>query len=131
MISKDSLEFSFSGLKTSLLYFMDNFIETDSIKRVDVIASYQKAIIDVLVEKVKRGINKTKFKTCVIAGGVAANQYLRNELIETLPSTEIIFPDLSYCTDNAAMIAYLGEIKLKFGSDHNLDFSIKPNMKLS
>ena len=53
MISKDSLEFSFSGLKTSLLYFMDNFIETDSIKRVDVIASYQKAIIDVLVEKVK------------------------------------------------------------------------------
>ena len=54
MISKDSLEFSFSGLKTSLLYFMDNFIETDSIKRVDVIASYQKAIIDVLVEKVKR-----------------------------------------------------------------------------
>ena len=131
MISKDSLEFSFSGLKTSLLYFMDNFIETDSIKRVDVIASYQKAIIDVLVEKVKRGINKTKFKTCVIAGGVAANQYLRNELIKTLPSTEIIFPDLSYCTDNAAMIAYLGEIKLKFGLNYNLDFSIKPNMKLS
>ena len=131
MISKDSLEFSFSGLKTSLLYFMDNFIETDSIKRVDVIASYQKAIIDVLVEKVKRGINKTKFKTCVIAGGVAANQYLRNELIKTLPFTEIIFPDLSYCTDNAAMIAYLGEIKLKFGFNDNLDFSIKPNMKLS
>ena len=133
MISKDSLEFSFSGLKTSLLYFMDNFIETDSIKRVDVIASYQKAIIDVLVEKVKRGINKTKFKTCVIAGGVAANQYLRSELIKTLPSTEIIFPDLSYCTDNAAMIAYLGEIKLKFGLEFNdnLDFSIKPNMKLS
>ena len=43
----------------------------------------------------------------MIAGGVAANQYLRNELIKTLPSTEIIFPDLSYCTDNAAMIAYL------------------------
>ena len=109
---------------------MDNYIETDSIRRVDVIASYQKAIIDVLVEKVKRGINKTKFKTCVIAGGVAANQYLRNELIKTLPFTEIIFPDLSYCTDNAAMIAYLGEIKLKFGLNDNLDFSIKPNMKL-
>ena len=130
MISKDSLEFSFSGLKTSLLYFMDNYIETDSIKRVDVIASYQKAIIDVLVEKVKRGINKTKFKTCVIAGGVAANQYLRNELTKTLPFTEIIFPDLSYCTDNAAMIAYLGEIKLKSGLNDNLDFSINPNMKL-
>ena len=67
----------------------------------------------------------------MIAGGVAANQYLRNELIRTLPSTEIIFPDLSYCTDNAAMIAYLGEIKLKSGSNDNLDFSIKPNMNLS
>ena len=130
-MSKDSLEFSFSGLKTSLLYYMDNFTETEFIKRKDVIASYQKAIIDVLAEKVKRGINITNFKTCVIAGGVAANQYLRNELINTLPSKEIIFPDLSYCTDNAAMIAYLGEIKLKFGESEDINFSVKPNMKLS
>ena len=131
LISKDSLEFSFSGLKTSLLYYMDKFIETELIKRKDVVASYQKAIIDVLVEKVKRGINKTNFKTCVIAGGVAANQHLRKELINTLPSTEIIFPDLSFCTDNAAMIAYLGEIKLKFGANVDISFSVKPNLKLS
>tara|TARA_Y100000768_G_scaffold240800_1_gene182419 strand:- start:482 stop:1471 length:990 start_codon:yes stop_codon:yes gene_type:complete len=131
LISKESLEFSFSGLKTSLLYYMDKFIETELIKRKDVVASYQKAIIDVLVEKVKRGINKTNFKTCVIAGGVAANQHLRKELINKLPSTEIIFPDLLFCTDNAAMIAYLGEIKLKFGANVDISFSVKPNLKLS
>ena len=119
LISKESLEFSFSGLKTSLLYYMDKFIETELIKRKDVVASYQKAIIDVLVEKVKRGINKTNFKTCVIAGGVAANQHLRKELINKLPSTEIIFPDLLFCTDNAAMIAYLGSLKTESKNIYN------------
>ena len=90
LISKDSLEFSFSGLKTSLLYFMDDFKETKSIKLNDVIASYQKAIIDVLVEKVNRALNITGFKTCIIAGGVAANQSLRKELSSVLRSKEII-----------------------------------------
>ena len=130
LLSKDSLEFSFSGLKTSLLYFMDDFKETRSIKLKDVIASYQKAIIDVLVEKVNRALFKTRFKTCVIAGGVAANESLRDELSTVLNSKEIIFPDLSYCTDNAAMIGYLGELKLRYGKFETIDFSVKPNLKL-
>lgn len=130
LLSKDSLEFSFSGLKTSLLYFMDDFKETKSIKLNDVIASYQKAIIDVLVEKVNRALFKTGFNTCVIAGGVAANESLREELSAVLNSKEIIFPDLSYCTDNAAMIGYLGELKLRYGKFDTIDFSVKPNLKL-
>jgi len=130
LLSKDSLEFSFSGLKTSLLYFMDDFKETKSIKLSDVIASYQKAIIDVLVEKVNRALFKTGFKTCVIAGGVAANESLREELSAVLNSKEIIFPDLSYCTDNAAMIGYLGGIKLRYGKFETINFSVKPNLKL-
>mgnify|MGYP001251854770 CR=1 FL=1 len=130
LISKDSLEFSFSGLKTSLLYFMDDFKETKSIKLNDVIASYQKAIIDVLVEKVNRALNITGFKTCIIAGGVAANQSLRKELSSVLKSKEIIFPELSFCTDNAAMIGYVGELKLKNGNYESINFSVKPNLKL-
>ena len=130
LISKDSLEFSFSGLKTSLLYFMDDFKETKSIKLNDVIASYQKAIIDVLVEKVNRALNITGFKTCIIAGGVAANQSLRKELSSVLDSKEIIFPKLSLCTDNAAMIGYVGELKLKNGNYESINFSVKPNLKL-
>ena len=131
LISKDSLEFSFSGLKTSLLYFMDDFKETRSIKLNDVIASYQKAIIDVLVEKVNRALNITGFKTCIIAGGVAANQSLRKELSSVLYSKEIIFPELSFCTDNAAMIGYVGELKLKNGNYEPINFSVKPNLKLT
>ena len=131
LISKDSLEFSFSGLKTSLLYYMDDFKETKSIKLNDVIASYQKAIIDVLVEKVNRALNITGFKTCIIAGGVAANQSLRKELSSVLRSKEIIFPELSFCTDNAAMIGYVGELKLKNGNYESINFSVKPNLKLT
>jgi len=130
LLSNDSLEFSFSGLKTSLLYFMDDFKETKSIKLNDVISSYQKAIIDVLVEKVSRALNITGFKTCIIAGGVAANQSLRKELSSVLNSKEIIFPELSFCTDNAAMIGYVGELKLKNGNYESINFGVKPNLKL-
>ena len=131
LMGKESLEFSFSGLKTSLLNFMDNFQESDSVKKRDIIASYQKAIIDTLVEKMKRAIQKTNVKTCVIAGGVAANKSLRETLESSLPTIRILFPDLSYCTDNAAMISYLGELKANAGESWSIDFGVKPNLKLA
>jgi len=130
LLSKDSLEFSFSGLKTSLLYFMDDFEETSEISINDVIASYQQAIIDTLIEKVRRALLYTNNETCVIAGGVAANKCLRNGLNITLPGKNIIYPDLAFCTDNAAMISYLGELKLKNKRLSPIDFSAIPNQKL-
>ena len=131
LLSEDSLEFSFSGLKTSLLYFIDDFKETEKLTVSDVTASYQKAIIDVLVEKVKRALEKTGFDTCIISGGVAANNLLREELCRCLPRKKIVFPDLSLCTDNAAMISYLGEIKMKYGVRQSIDFKVIPNLKLT
>ena len=131
LLSKDSLEFSFSGLKTSLLYFMDDFKETKKITLKDVTASYQMAIVDTLVEKVKRALNKTGFERCIIAGGVAANDCLRKELDKVLSKKHIIFPELSLCTDNAAMISYLGEIKQKIGGYESIEFSALPNLKLN
>ena len=131
LMGKNNLEFSFSGLKTSLLYYMDNFKESSEIRFLDVVASYQMAIIDTLVEKVRRAIIKTKANRCVIAGGVAANLKLRKILKEKIPEIEFVFPDLSFCTDNAAMISYLGNIKIKSENSYDdLSFSALPNLKL-
>ena len=131
LMGKDNLEFSFSGLKTSLLYFMDDFQESEISSKTDIIASYQQAIIDVLVEKLKRALEITKSNQCVIAGGVAANQCLRNSLHLTLKNKNIIFPDPIYCTDNGAMICFLGEKKLQFKKYDSLSFSALPNLKLT
>ena len=130
LLSKDSLDFSFSGLKTSLLYFMDDFTETKSISLSDIIASYQQAIIDTLVEKTRRAMDQTGAKRCIIAGGVAANQCLRDRLNIILPDNDMLFPDFSLCTDNAAMISYLGQLKYQSNFFKKLDFSVIPNLKL-
>lgn len=131
LMEKESLEFSFSGLKTSLLYYMDSFTENEHVSKPDVAASYEKAIVSTLVEKVKRAVRQSGVKTCVIAGGVAANQSLRILLKQTLIDTKILFPDLQFCTDNAAMIAFLGEIKFKNNYKNDLSFAIYPNLKLA
>ena len=133
LLGSSNLEFSFSGLKTSLLYYMDTFEETVDIKLNDVIASYQMAIIDTLSEKIRRAVLKTKSKRCVIAGGVAANQSLRKKIKIINPETEFVFPDLNFCTDNAAMISFLGEIKMKSSLKEkfqDFSFSAIPNLKL-
>ena len=130
LLSRESLEFSFSGLKTSLLYFMDDFKETKPELLADIIASYQQAIVDTLVEKTRRAMHQTGADRCIIAGGVAANQCLRDELDIVLPDKDILFPDFSLCTDNAAMISYLGQLKLKSNSFKELNFSVIPNLKL-
>jgi len=129
-IDAESLEFSFSGLKTSLLYYMDNFKETENITLADIAASYQKAIVDILIIKIKRAIKKTKVQTCVIAGGVAANKTLRFHLEKELSDTKILFPDVSFCTDNAAMISFLGEIKFNSGFASNINFGAEPNLQM-
>ena len=131
LMGSDNLEFSFSGLKTSLLYFMDDFQESKEYRLADVAASYQQAIVDCLSEKLARAIMKTGIKNCVIAGGVAANSCLRAELNKRIRNAQILYPDLEYCTDNAAMVSFLGEIKLKSGYKSNLIFNVSPNLKLT
>jgi len=124
------IEFSFSGLKTSLLYFMDSFKESSDNSLADVAASYQQAIIDCLINKMKLATDITGINTIAIAGGVAKNELLRRELHKKLSDKKIIFPDLNYCTDNAAMISYLGEIKFNLGVQSDIDFGILPNFQL-
>ncbi|MEA1882661.1 MAG: tRNA (adenosine(37)-N6)-threonylcarbamoyltransferase complex transferase subunit TsaD [Candidatus Marinimicrobia bacterium] len=128
MMQKNNLEFSFSGLKTSLLYHMDSRINANL---NDVAASYQQAIVDVLITKLKWALAETNCSTCVIAGGVAANKSLRKSVEAMLPGAKVNFPELALCTDNAAMIAYLGELYLSKGHESTPDFPILPNMKLA
>ena len=127
LIRDNNFEFSFSGLKTALLYYMD---KKNKKNIADIAASYQFAIIDVLIKKLKYAAEYTSCKNCVVAGGVAANKFLRQYSKEHIPSCNIIYPHPSFCTDNAAMIAYLGEKYLLTGKTSKLNFSILPNMKI-
>ena len=124
----DNLEFSFSGLKTSLLYLVK---KNQLFEMEDIVASYQKAILDVLVTKLARSVIIKKVNTCIIAGGVAANKSLRRLVEDKLNATiNVYYPDINLCTDNAAMIAFLAEIYFKKGIRSNLDFEVIPNLKL-
>jgi len=130
LIKSNKIEFSFSGVKTSLLYFMDSFNESQKYSIADVAASYQQAIIDCLINKIELAIVQTGINIVTIAGGVAKNSVLRNQIKKTFPKNKIIFPDMNYCTDNAAMISFLGEMKFNLGSQSCLDFGIIPNFQL-
>ena len=128
LMEKDNLEFSFSGLKTSLLYLVkkEQLFDVE-----DIVASYQKAILDVLVTKFLRAINIKKVNTCIIAGGVAANNCLRRLVNDKLDNRiNVYYPDINLCTDNAAMIAFLAEIYLMKGIRSSIDFDVVPNLKL-
>ena len=128
LMEKDNLEFSFSGLKTSLLYLVK---KEKSYKIEDIVASYQNAILDVLVEKLIRSIKMKKVNTCIIAGGVAANKSLHNLVNDKLNNRiNVYYPDITLCTDNAAMIAFLAEIYFMKGISSDLDFEVIPNLKL-
>ena len=130
LANSNKIEFSFSGLKTSLLYFMDSFVESKTCRISDIAASYQNAIIDCLISKLNLAVKQTGVNTITIAGGVAKNSLLRDQLKRVFPQNNIIFPDLNYCTDNAAMISYLGEKKFNLGCKSNIDFGITPNFQL-
>jgi N6-L-threonylcarbamoyladenine synthase len=124
--------YSFSGLKTSFLYFIEknkkanpDFV-AENIN--DICASYQHAIVSFLLSKLKKAANDLGIKQIAIAGGVSANSYLRNELsaIAEKENWEVYIPKFEYCTDNAAMIAITAHYKFI-----NKDFSNQKNASLA
>lgn len=132
LLIENNLEFSFSGLKTSLLYYMKNLRESKNKHSTsDIAASYQAAVVDVLILKLKNALKITGFNTCVIAGGVSANKSLRESAKKYLTPATVYYPPLSLCTDNAAMVAFLGELKLSSVENSSLSFPILPNLSLT
>ena len=112
MINSDDLNMSLSGLKTSVLYTVKKISNMTEDIKSDIAASFQQAISDVLVAKIKKSIETTGRKEVIIAGGVAANKFLRSEFkkLEESHNIKVYFPDLKYCGDNAAMIAFVGSL---------------------
>lgn len=115
------LDYSFSGLKTSLLYFLrdqlklnPNFIEE---RKADIAASFQRAIIETLMDKVDKAVAQTAIRRVALSGGVSANTALRQELLkrETTKGWQVFIPPFDYTTDNGAMVAMAGYLRLKEG----------------
>ncbi|MGB4263061.1 MAG: tRNA (adenosine(37)-N6)-threonylcarbamoyltransferase complex transferase subunit TsaD [Fervidobacterium sp.] len=124
-------DFSFSGLKTAVLY------EIHCLKKVgyteetlpinDLAASAQEAILDVLLHKVTKAAKENNVKSIVFAGGVAANSRLRQKIDELSKHFNFYLPPLEYCSDNAAMIARAGIERLRKGNDDGLSIEPSPN----
>ena len=112
MIHSDNLDISLSGLKTSVLYTVQKIKNLDHNIKADIAASFQLAVTDLLVAKIIRAIEETNRKDVIIAGGVAANKFIRSEFkkLEDLFGIKVYYPDLKYCGDNASMIAFVGSM---------------------
>ncbi len=128
MTDRPGLDFSFSGLKTHVrtLYQACGDPESD---KADIAAGFQQAVIDTLTIKCKRALQQTELYQLVIAGGVSANKALREQLAEKI-NAKVFYPRLEFCTDNGAMIAYAGWLRLKHGFQESLAFDVKPRWPL-
>lgn len=126
MINRPGLEFSFSGLKTFALNTMQKSDGSDQSK-ADISLAFEEAVVDTLMIKSRRAIRETGIKTLVIAGGVGANQRLRKELAAMAKKEggELFYPRVEFCTDNGAMIAYAGCLRLMAGQTEELAINVR------
>ncbi|MDC0071936.1 tRNA (adenosine(37)-N6)-threonylcarbamoyltransferase complex transferase subunit TsaD [Gammaproteobacteria bacterium] len=130
-MTKDShLDFSFSGLKTAVLYSFRSEKNPSDTFKADLAASFQEAVADTLFLKSQLAIAQNGLDQLVIGGGVASNKYIRKRLIEGLKGNKIFFPPINRCTDNGAMVAVTGHYRL---SKKNIssDIVIRPKWNLS
>ncbi|MBL4772269.1 MAG: tRNA (adenosine(37)-N6)-threonylcarbamoyltransferase complex transferase subunit TsaD [Alcanivoracaceae bacterium] len=140
MMNRPGLDFSFSGLKTAVRVKWMQETEKESYNEAtdkvqltkDIAASFQDAIVDTLVKKCQRALKQTNYKTLVIAGGVSANTELRKRLkqLENKLQIKSYFPALKYCTDNGAMIAFAGAMRLLKQQNHNNKIKAYPRWSL-
>jgi len=117
----EGFDYSFSGLKTSFLYFLRDRLKEDpdfiALNKADLAASLQKTIVEILMNKLRRAANKTGIGRIALAGGVSANSGLRTAITEEAETNgwEVFIPPIGYSTDNAAMIAITGYFKYMEG----------------
>lgn len=132
MTDRPGLDFSFSGLKT----FAANTIANnpnDNQTRANIALAFQSAVVDTLMIKCRRALQQTGLKRLVIAGGVSANTALRSGLEKLMQQVggEVFYPKPQFCTDNGAMIAYAGFLRLKSGQTSDLAIEVKPRWNMT
>lgn len=133
MLKEDNYDFSFSGLKSAFINLVHNAAQkNEEVDKNDLAASFQASVIEVLVKKTMRAAKELGVKQLVLAGGVAANQGLREELITTmkqeLPDVELLIPPLSLCGDNAAMIGAAAYVEYNRQQFAGYDLNAQPGL---
>lgn len=137
MTDRPGLDFSFSGLKTFAANTINAQInaqgELDEQTRCDIAHAFQQAVVETIIIKCKRALQQTGYKRLVMAGGVSANKQLRQELATFMQEFggEVFYPRPQFCTDNGAMIAYAGFVRLKNGERSDLAVSVKPRWNMT
>ncbi len=113
MLGKPGLDFSFSGLKTAVMLEVKRLAEAGRLetRRADIAASFQRAVVDTLLGRTLAAARSQKLERLVVAGGVGANRLLRADMARDFPG-RVYYPQLRYCTDNGAMIAVAGALRL-------------------
>jgi N6-L-threonylcarbamoyladenine synthase len=130
-----SFDFSFSGIKTSVLYYIERNrqrLEKGEITPNDIAAAFQKSIVRSISNKMRAIFGKYSMKSISISGGVAANSYLKEEIKKFAIEKKLSFfvPSMALCTDNAAMIAYTGYQYLKRGVKSDIDIDVQPGLAI-
>ncbi|VEH68553.1 O-sialoglycoprotein endopeptidase [Rodentibacter pneumotropicus] len=137
MTDRPGLDFSFSGLKTFAANTVNQAIkeegELTAQTKADIAYAFQDAVIDTLAIKCKRALKDTSYQRLVIAGGVSANKKLRETLEKMMKDLkgEVFYPQPQFCTDNGAMIAYTGFLRLKQGQYDELEIEVKPRWPMT
>lgn len=129
MIKEDNLEFSFSGLKSAFINLYHNAQQKgENLSNADLSASFQACVMDILMAKTKKALEQYPVKTLVVAGGVAANQGLRERLAAEITDVEVIIPPLRLCGDNAGMIALAAVSEYNKENFAGWDLNAKPSL---
>ena len=132
MTNRPGLDFSFSGLKTHALVTLRDLDPDDATARADVARAFQDAVVETLAIKCRRALRETGLNTLVVAGGVGANRALRARL-EEIAAAEggaARYPRLEFCTDNGAMIAHAGALRLAAGEAPTAELAVRPRWPL-
>jgi N6-L-threonylcarbamoyladenine synthase len=127
---KDTHDFSFSGLKTAVLYLVRGREPADELPVADLAASFQAAVVEVLVEKTRLAAEECGVGLVLLAGGVAANTLLREKMAERI-SVPVLYPSPLLCTDNAACVAAAGWFRLQAGDLADWDLDVLPGLTLA